>query len=143
MNFNKKSDYYKETSLFVPTQPNPTEKGTKSTKGDCVIRALSIAGGISWLEAFDLLVTYARKTYDVPSGQTCYEKVYEKFGFVKHSVRVVKGEKRMTVEDFCKKHPGGRYILKVANHNTAVVDGICRDTWNPANKCVYTYFQLT
>jgi hypothetical protein len=143
MEFRKKSDYYQETKYFKPTQPNPSEKGLKSTKGDCVIRAFAIAGDIRWLDAFDMLVDHARKHYNVPNDKANYEKVYENFGFVKHPVKVVKGQSRMTVEDFCKEHPVGKYILVVANHNTAVVDGVCRDTWNPANKCVYKYFELT
>jgi hypothetical protein len=48
----------------------------------------------------------------------------------------------MTVEEFCKKHKKGHYFVRVASHATAVVDGVCYDVWNPAHKCVYTYYEL-
>lgn len=100
-----------------------------------------MAADITWLEAFDKLTENARKTYDVINGQSNYEVVFSANGFEKKSVKVVKGKKRMTVEDFCKKNRKGSYIVAVANHLTAVVDGVCYDNWNPANKCVYVYYE--
>lgn len=138
-----RADYYKETKWFSIMQPNPTEPANKSKKGDCVIRAFSIAADLTWLQAFDVLVENARKTYNVPNGQQNYEQVFTAWGFTISSIKAVKGEKRMTVEGFCKSHPKGRYIVSVANHLTAVVDSVCYDTWNPANKCVYKVYKLT
>lgn len=137
-----RADYYKETKYFSVMQPNPTEPDRRSKKGDCVIRAFSIAADITWLEAFDVLVENARKTYNVPNGQQNYEQVFASLGYTSSSIKAEKGKKRMTLEGFCKSHPKGRYIVSVANHLTAVVDGVCYDTWNPANKCVYKVFEL-
>lgn len=145
MNFTCRQDYHIPTDYFEPTQPNPTETNRfkKSTKGDCVIRAFCLAAGISWLEAFDLLVAHARKNYDIPNGQTNYMSLFTELGYEKVTPKVIKGRKRMNVEDFCKKHRKGRYMLKVANHMTAVVDGKVRDTWNTANKCIYHYWIIS
>lgn len=137
-----RADYYKDTEYFCRYNNNPTFKdGQRWTKGDCVIRAFAMAADITWLEAFDKLTENARKTYDVINGQSNYEVVFSANGFEKKSVKVVKGKKRMTVEDFCKKNRKGSYIVAVANHLTAVVDGVCYDNWNPANKCVYVYYE--
>lgn len=139
-----KADYYKDTDFFCQYNVNPSyEDGKRYDKGDCVIRAFAMAADITWLEAFDLLVENARKTYNVPNYKTNFGKVFENFGFERKSVKVVAGKKRMTVEDFCKKHKKGHFILEVAHHVTAVVDGVCYDQWNPANKCVYVYWELT
>lgn len=136
-------DYYKDTDYFCNYNINPTRYEKKRwDKGDCVIRAFAMAADITWLEAFDLLMQKARETFNVPNDKNCFKAVLEEYGFVKHSCPVVKGNKRMTVEDFCKKHNKGRYYLDVANHSTAVVDGVCYDVWNPAKKCVYVYYEL-
>lgn len=139
----KRADYYKNTEYFRQYNCNPSYTGGhKYDKADCVIRAFSKAAGITWLESFDILAKRARETYDVPNSMNNYPQVLIDYGFKKHTVPVVKGQKRMTVEDFCKIHSKGRYCLKVANHLTAVVNGICYDQWNPANKCVYAYYEL-
>ena len=138
------ADYYKDTEYFSQHNNNPSyEDGKKWNKSDCVIRAFAEAAGISWIEAYDLLSERARTTYDVPNSNSNYPHVLVEYGFVKNSVKVVKGKKRMTLEDFCKSHKKGRYCVRVANHLTAVVDGVCYDEWNPANICVYVYYELT
>lgn len=138
-----RADYFKDTEYFCRYNCNPNFEENRHYKvGDCVIRAFAVAADIKWIEAFDILVENARKTYNVPNGQSNYEKVFENYGFERKSVKVVKGKKRMTLEDFCKKHKKGNFIVAVANHLTAVVDGVCYDNWNPANKCVYVYYEL-
>ena len=127
---------------FEYTQPNPTETRYGSTKGDCVIRALANASGRTWLEAFDLLVAEARKTYNVPNDKACYKNVFMRLGYTQTTPNVVKGRKRLNVEAFCKKHPKGRYILRLAHHLCAVVDGSVRDTWYRGDMCVYQYYTI-
>ena len=138
-----RADYYKDTEYFCQHNINPTyQEGKRYEKGDCVVRAFATAADITWLEAFDLLVEHARETYNMPDYATSYEDVFKDFGFEAKSPKVVRGRKRMNVEDFCKTHKKGRFIVKVAHHLTAVVDGICYDQWNCANKCVYKYYEL-
>lgn len=137
-----KTDYYRDTEYFRKRNNNPSYKGgNRWHKGDCVIRAFAMAANITWLDAFDMLVENARKTYTVPNSKDNYDVVFAANGFERKSVKVVKGKKRMTLEDFCKVHKKGRYIVSVANHLTAVIDGVCYDQWNPANKCVYVYYE--
>lgn len=140
MVFEKKQDYYVPTENFIPTQPNPTEKNDRSTKGDCAIRALANGAGITWLEAFDLLTAEARRTFNVPSDITCFRGALSALGYTEVTPKVVKGKKRLTVEGLAKKNKHGRYIVQVANHFTAIVEGKIRDTWNTSNKCVYRYW---
>jgi len=141
--FKTKADYYQPTKYFEPTQPNPTEKIGHGTKGDCVIRAFALAAGITWLEAFDALCEHARKTYSVPNCHTNYIPLFKELGYQRIACKAVKGKSRMTAEEFCKKHRKGRYMLRISNHLAAVVDGKVRDSWNPANKCVYSYFVVS
>lgn len=53
------------------------------------------------------------------------------------SFPAVKGSPRMNGERFCNNYPSGRYILQMANHLTACVDGVIYDTWDCSDKCVY------
>lgn len=134
----------KDTQFFCRLSSNPTfDESKRWLKGDCVIRAFSMATGLTWLDAFDRLCAHARKTYDVPNSDSNYPKVFEEFGLIAKQVKVIKGESRMTVKDFCQQHPKGAYILRCANHLTAVVNGVCYDTWNPSEKCVYRYWEAT
>lgn len=138
-----RADYFKDTKYFCCRNNNPTAKdGKQHDKGDCVIRALAMAADITWLEAFDNLTAEARKTYNVVNDKACYRAALLAYGFTKNTAKAVKGKKRMTIEELCKKHSKGRFFVEIANHCTAVVDGVCYDTWNCANKCVYTYWKL-
>lgn len=142
-NIKTRADFYKDTEYFCQYNNNPTYiEGKRCKKPDCVIRAFAMAADIEWLTAFDLLVENARKIYSTPNSPDNYEEVFKANGFERKSVKVEKGKKRMTLEGFCKTHKKGRYVVSVANHLTAVVDGVCYDQWNPANKCVYVYYEL-
>lgn len=141
--FKTTADYYKNTEYFRQYNCNPAYTGGNNwQKADCVIRAFAKTAGITWLDAFDILSKRARETYDVPNSMNIYSHVLLEYGFKKHTLSAVKGQKRITVEDFCKIHSKGRFCVKVANHLTSVVNGICYDHWNPANKCVYGYYEL-
>ena len=48
----------------------------------------------------------------------------------------------MTVQKFCEKHRKGKYILSVANHEVAVVDGKYWDTYESFGRKVYKYYEL-
>lgn len=136
-------DSYNPTNYFNVEQPNPTEKTRRSTKGDCVIRALAIASGRTWREAFDVLCNKARELYDIPNGAGTYEVVFKDLGYEQEKRgRVAKGTRRETAKGFALKHKTGTYILSLANHLTCVKDGKIRDAWNCGDKCVYKVWKV-
>lgn len=122
------------------TQPNPTEKGKKSKKGDCVIRAFAIAFGMSWLEAYDELSERARRTYNIPNDNINWKGYLEERRY--YTVDIKLGTKRHTARTFAESHREGVYILRLAGHVVACVDGKLRDTWNCGNKSVYMAFKI-
>lgn len=141
--FKTQSDYYKPAPNFEPTQPNPTETAGKRTKkGDCVIRAFSIVTGRTWLETFDMLAEHARNSYNSINDPLNYNEVCRNHGWKEYTEKAVKGSKRLTVEQFAQQHPTGRYLVRVAHHLTAVVDGVIKDAWNTSNEVVYKYFEV-
>lgn len=61
---------------------------------------------------------------------------------IRHKVVREKGKKAMNVDRFCKEHPEGRYILRLANHQMGVVNGKYYELypcWEKAT--VYTYWE--
>lgn len=118
------------------------EKGKKYDYGDCVIRAIGRTTQRSWFEIYDLLAAKGRQFGSFGNWKEVYEAVMKDLGFVWVSCPRTKGVKAMDVETFIKNHDGGAYILRLAHHLTAVVDGCCFDTWYPQKSTVYGYWYL-
>lgn len=118
----------------------PNKKDLKDTYGDCVIRALTKVTSKSWLEVFDDLIPFARETQCMPNSKPAYENYLLSNGFEYVGVSNKKGTKRPTVDSFTKDHKEGTYILSVANHIVASVDGVYYDTWDSGSKSMYGYW---
>ena len=74
-------------------------------------------------------------------GKACYEKYLISNNFLYHGISNKKGSKRPTVDSFTKEHKEGTYLLRVAHHCVAVVDGIYYDTWDSGDWCLYGYWE--
>lgn len=127
---------------FCYYQPN--RKDLKDEYGDCTIRALSKAMNVSWLEAFDAQLPLCRESqipniFFVPIKMR--NKNMERLGFTYTGISNKRGTRRPTVEAFAKAHPDGTYILNLANHVVAVVNGKYYDTWDCGQCCLYGYYQ--
>lgn len=109
--------------------------------GDCVIRAHSKYYDLSWVETFDQLVPVARREQE-NLGRLYLDRTgdIDDFKLVWHPVPIVKGKKRMTVEEFCKRHHDGRYIVKVSNHVVTVKDGYYWDIWECGDSALFGYW---
>ena len=119
----------------------PNKKDIKDEYGDCVIRALTKALQMEWLDVFDEMYPLSREMQVPFNCKPCYEKYLTEIkGFTYHGISNKKGSKRPTVDRFAKDHPSGRYVLRVANHLVAVVDGIYYDTWDSGYKSLYGYW---
>lgn len=119
----------------------PNKKDLKDKYGDCVIRALTKAMNKEWLEVFEELLPYARQLQCMPSEKLCYETYLKANGFEYVGISNKKGSKRPTVDRFAKDHKQGTYVLNVANHIVAVVDGIYYDKWDCGECCLYGYLE--
>jgi len=118
---------------------NAHPKGIKTT--DCVVRAITTATNSDYLEVRREL-NKKKKELDFSSykdTQLLYE--YLK-GYPRLIFKPVKGEPRIKGSDFTKLHPKGTYILKMAGHITACVDGVIFDTWDCSYRSVYTAWEI-
>ena len=112
--------------------------------GDCVKRAIAKATNTDYMEVQRGLNRHKKitgaKTFNSDYNWLSY--IENVCGGKKMSFPAVKGQKRMNGERFCKVYPKGNYILQMANHLTACVDGIIYDTWDCSEKCVYRAWRV-
>ena len=121
----------------------PNDKDLKDSVGDCQVRAFCKALNLIWLEAFDLTIPICRElqTYTIFDSDLKKTKAaMDMLGFDYTGISNKKGSKRPTVKGFAKTHPTGTYILSVANHVVACVDGYYYDKWDSGDCCLYGYY---
>lgn len=137
--------YYSSNEHFRIENPNPEwakKRGYVWDRADCSIRALANAISCSWVESFDYLTVKARRDFNVCNDFCGFRKWVVEGGAVWKPCKAVKGESRMTVREFAEKHPNGRYVVQIASHFTACVDGVILDAWNCGAKCVVGYYDM-
>ena len=145
MDVKKFNKYYQSGPHFRIENPNPCwaeKSGFQWDRGDCSIRALANAISCSWVDAFDYLTKKDRRDFNVPNDSRGFRNWVVEGGAVWNHCPAMKGKKRMTALDFAKTHPSGRYVLQVASHETACVDGVILDAWNCGEKCVVGYLDM-
>lgn len=121
---------------WIKHNPNPAHKETI----DCVVRAISVAEGISWDEAFKALTEQAYREKDMPSYNPTWanylrDRGYELYGLPNTCPRCY------TVADFSYDHPNGTYVLGTGSHAIAVIDGNYIDTWDSGNEVPMYFFK--
>lgn len=107
------------------------------------MRALSKALWLTWVEAFDITIPICRElqTYTIFDGEHGMTvEAMDRLGFDYDGVSNKRGSKRPTVDSFARDHKQGTYIVKVAHHVVAVVDGKYYDTWDSGDRSLYGYY---
>lgn len=138
---------------FIYYNPNPLGKHT----GDCVIRAITKLLNATWYDVSDDLYEYSRTKADMQNANDVWQSYIELLGYKKHKIQDL-CPFCYSVEEFCKDHPFGKYILAVAvnyrdyfntahsgkpigNHVVCVEDGKYYDTWNSGKEVPIYYWQ--
>lgn len=102
---------------------------------DCTIRALSVAEGISWDEAYNVLSNSARK-YGLMQSDV---KAIEQFLDLKYdSVPIYED----TVGEFIKNHKKGTYLITMRGHITVLKDGINYDTFDSSERNIWNAWKV-
>ena len=118
---------------------NAHPRGIKTT--DCVVRAISTALNMDYMETRRELNQKKREWNFTSYKDT--EFLYKYFESKPRLIfKAVKGEPRIKGSDFCEIHPKGTYILKMAGHVTACIDGVIQDTWDCSYRSVYTAWEI-
>ena len=108
---------------------------------DCTVRALALARGLAYDEAYDLLMAAGRgcsrgfRLGDWLKGQSWAQKT---------SFQAIKGQKRMNPVRFCAEYPTGTFICKAAKHVFVVTEGVLLDEATVSEaRCIYTAWAVT
>ena len=138
--------------------------GYKGKTGDCVCRAIAIAVERPYKEVYDLINQYAKSER---TGVRKKGKSSARTGVYVPTIRKVMRHygwewfPTMKIGQGCKVHlradelPSGRLVVSLSKHETAVIDGVIHDTYNPSDRgctvdangnditkdrCVYGYY---
>jgi len=136
-----------KVGCFVRHDAGEDERPRRSGRrpvGDCQVRALATVLDISYTAAW-------RRLYELQGERmgTAFELVQElasgdAFCAIEHlSFPAKRGRARMTPAAFCRAYPRGRYLLHLAGHVAAVVDGTLYDTWDCSQRCVYEAWRFS
>ena len=110
---------------YIKYNPNPNNKNTS----DCVIRAIAIAEGKTWDQAFQEVTQKAFREKDMPSINPVWTNYLVEQGYTMHGIPNT-CPRCYTVADFAYDHPYGTYVLGTGSHAIAVIDGNYIDTWD-------------
>lgn len=121
--------------MYQYYQPNPQHK---NGKGDCTVRSISKALGMSWDTSYIELVMQGYLLKDMPSSNEVMNSYLRSKGFSKHTIPDVCPD-CYSFEDFTKDYPEGTYIVGTGTHVACIKDGILYDSWNSLD-CVVLYY---
>lgn len=128
------------------------KEGFKGKTGDCGVRAIAIATGMSYKETYDYVNEFCK--LEKPSKRR-NGKSSSRTGIHSHTFKTIVESlgwtwiPKMFIGQGCKTHlrkdelPEGKIICRVSRHYVAVIDGVVNDTYNSSRegkRCVYGYY---
>lgn len=120
---------------WVEYNPNPrqTRRGKPRRVGDCVVRALSAALGISWEEAYCRLCVQGFCDGDMPSSDSVWGHLLQNAGFRRIRLPDLCPE-CYSVAEFAADNPHGIFVIGTGQHAVAVLDGDYFDAWDSGDE---------
>lgn len=107
--------------------------------GDCAVRAVSVALGKTWEEAYAMIAVNGFSMGDMPSSNSVWGAVLRQNGFYRSAIDYDCVD-CYTAEDFCADHPKGTYVLGFGNHVATVIDGVLYDSWDSSAEIPQYYW---
>lgn len=121
--------------VWIKYNPNPTGRMV----GDCAVRAIAKALGVTWEDAYYMISDNGYVMGDMPSSDSVWGSVLRQNGFYRHSIPNSCPD-CYTTEDFAKDHPKGVYVLGFGGHVATVKDGYLYDSWDSSNDIPQYYW---
>lgn len=107
--------------------------------GDCAVRAVSVALGVDWETAYDLMADMGFKLADMPSSDAVWGAVLRQHGFYRAAISNSCPD-CYTAEDFARDHPRGVYVLGFGGHTATIRDGWLYDSWDSSQEIPQFYW---
>ena len=83
--------------------------------GDCTVRAISIATNNGWMETYLVLCLFGLLMADMPSANAVTTSYLKTKGFRRRTIPDDCPD-CYTIEDFCKDHPKGTFVIGTGSH---------------------------
>ena len=122
--------------MWIETQINPLGKRV----GDCAIRAVAIATGMTWDEAYIVLSDYGMLYKNLPNANEVWGAYLKDRGFTRHILPDTCPD-CYTVADFCRDHPKGIFVVGTGTHVVTCIDGNAYDAWNSLEETPLYYWE--
>lgn len=116
-------------------QPNPQPK---NGKGDCTVRALAKALGISWDTAYIELVMQGYYLKDMPSSNEVMSSYLRGKGFRRYAIPNSCPD-CYSFNDFALDNPVGTFIVGTGTHIACIKNGVIYDSWD-SSECIPLYY---
>lgn len=123
---------------YVYMNLNPLSKHT----GDSTIRAIAYATNQRWSDVYIELCSRGFQKNEMPSSDNIWGDYLKELGYTRHVI-----DSCCTVEDFCREHSDGKFILYIpcSNERTGYVVAVNRgniyDTWNCLQEIPLVYWE--
>lgn len=121
--------------MWEKFQNNPVGRSV----GDCAIRAVSKALGVSWQTAYAMIAVNGFAIGDMPSSNSVWGAVLRQNGFQRKAI-ADECPDCYTAEDFVNEHPKGIYVLGFGNHVATAIDGVIYDSWDSSKEIPQYYW---
>ena len=108
--------------------------------GDCTVRAISLATGKGWYDTYFGIALQGAIMCNMPSANSVTTAFLKRNGFRRRTIPDDCPD-CYTIEDFCKDHPQGVYVIGTGSHLTTVIDGTLFDSWNSLAETPVYYFE--
>lgn len=105
---------------------------------DCTVRAISLATGRSWDDAYVMLSEYARAQRIMPDEVDYIDD------FLRTHFEKICGCKyrQMTVRDFAREARKGTFLITMNGHITCCIDGCIYDTFDPGDRYIWDIYKV-
>ena len=122
-------------NTWIKYNANPMQNNTD----DCAVRAVSVALGVDWDTAYDMIADNAKYMGEMMHRNVAWWSVLRQHGF-RRAIIPNTCPDCYSVDDFCRDHPRGIFILGFYNHVAVVVDGHIVDSWDSRGQIPIYYF---
>ena len=130
----------KNTEFYEYTNVNPKNK----YGGDCVVRAVALATGMSWEQTIRELTEFGIKKGFVLNDYHVYEKYLESHGFIRCKEPRDCCNRKMSVKEWIIEeqiNKGTFVIVAGSHHISCVIDGKVRDIWDASKVTMHKYWR--
>lgn len=122
-------------NMWIEFNQNPTGR----IVGDCSVRAVSVALGVDWEQAYTMMCVNGFSMGDMPSSNSVWGAVLRQHGFYRQAIENTCPD-CYTADDFCYEHPKGTFVLGFGTHVATIIDGNIYDSWDSSREVPQYYW---